>query len=1643
MDVRLPDGTILRGVPEGTTKDDLRAKLEANGYKGFGLADPADQARRENTVSRALGENVRGGLAAIGDMIMSAPGDATDAYVRGVTTLGGGDPKLVKQVGEDAGRRITQAITPNSMEEAFAPDRESGAYKNIMLPFEKMIQGYGDIGRTAEMLGGAGPDAKTGAAIGENAFVIGMGSMAGLEVGKRTQQRILNKSVRDAEAQREALRVERERVLAEKDQMESQRNPTEAQNQLNFEQKAAQPDFFDPQPNPNSRGLPGDDTTFTNPQRTYEETRPYSGQMELFGEQPRQFPAGDTAPARAIDSPEGVKGYEQAPLNPVKFADQSETPDALGHRGESVQEGLPFTGRAELPFNLVEDLDKAHRGLSVEGNPAKALTELRSQWDRVEKMMQQASDARLEKTNLGTVENGPYKTTLKMLEEKRAEIARAAETLEAKYGSYLSEVEKTTIASMKRILETNPRNIHNALDMGPRAEKTTWPWIEKTQTLTERNKFNNEGDKALSSHTSPTTKLGGVGRRGRNQGGAIDPEVFLKDFPEFVASKVKDAYGKLQVMYHGTSKDKAFKNINAGQRGAWFTRNPKEASSYAADNDSQKGVYEDGKFRHVNTASRVMPAYLNIQNPFDVQGSGHSPIVTRILGQLNRSKAYGKVQKELFHRLKYEGYDGVKWGDGVWVAFKPEQIQSALSPSTNPNRGKRGQGGAVNPSVFVEGAKKLLGKSDEQYNKFKEQLKSEGLDLSDDITRAMFKKQQGGPKYTAPNPQASILNVTRNLPGFEKLDNQYLNTWDMEQLTKAVVDWGKDIQFGTKNTIKKIVNGRFVAKIHPVLSYVSSNIHRIKNEVRLRSENLLMGDAYDSKGRRIPAKGSPMELWSRFSEADKAILNDVGQAFTNKADGVVTDIELNAKARELHGRDLTEAELQSYRARRKGLDKAWKDMNDYILANPKANGALREPLPYLPNFWSPAEFGGKFLVFIKDPATGKVEGMSGSYFLPNKAKLQAAFPGKDVSFIEKSISNNLNPEALEATIRYLAEPKREAVRTALNEAMRAQGFKKHSSKREGVAGWLGSEGGTKGVKNYEKVYEEYIRSVYNHIGNRELDKLHSSIGENTAIDRVAPRAVKLGLESVDQARGRMNSLFSSLEKEVGQALNGVGLPQSFLGDIRKVSNEASVKLLIAFGKVSQLTAQLFQAAQSAPIKVLGMAAENAGMNSIESIGTLMKVSAKTMHDLVNPSEQTIKDVIGLRREGALEATFQYDYKEYNQGMSALKNKPLEWLTLTAPLTMLESGIVRKPAGLMFVNFLREVGYPEANIYKMASELTDQYSATAKQYESAHVFGRTGEVGRFARPLQSFSTTWLGTYMEALQTAMRNPTSAAHALPLLYGLVATYAVTGIMGLPGIKEWDAVVEFVNKHANTSFKTGTETVLANVKSGEARFGYLWAKLGVNLGTTMQAPTMTQSVAPGVQLLGSAASALSTGVRNTGVFGEHNKPTESEKREAVKGITPASSWGMTESYFSNPSTMSTVDRFMENPTGTYKNNRSEGGFDRNDRDWNVRKYLGAYTTKEAADKARNWEATRVGKEEKSHKSDLVQLIVDQMISTGKIDQKLLDRAVELKYPPADLQKAIKAELMDQYLPKDDKLMGKGRSLKQQRAAQLLRELQ
>lgn len=136
-------------------------------------------------------------------------------------------------------------------------------------------------------------------------------------------------------------------------------------------------------------------------------------------------------------------------------------------------------------------------------------------------------------------------------------------------------------------------------------------------------------------------------------------------------TKVVDQNGQPLVVYHGTSSDTDFKKFRIGQRGAWFGESPDTASMYATSNDSQGHVWDGRNFIPKNTKPRIYPVYLNIQNPYTLTEADW----TDLRGD---SSSYQVKQRALTNRAKAMGHDGINYGDGVWVAFRPEQIKSAV-----------------------------------------------------------------------------------------------------------------------------------------------------------------------------------------------------------------------------------------------------------------------------------------------------------------------------------------------------------------------------------------------------------------------------------------------------------------------------------------------------------------------------------------------------------------------------------------------------------------------------------------------------------------------------------------------------------------------------------------------------------------------------------------------------------------------------------------------------------------------------------------------------------------------------------------------------------------------------------------------------
>ena len=159
MDVRLPDGTIIRGVPDGMSKAELTAKLQANGYDVSKLTappvpQPPDSLRPRPSVDaipqeRTLWEKARPFVAPT----VEALGAAGGAVLGGGAGLLGGGP-VGAAAGGAAGAGLGYGIAKEVLELADTslgtkPPRQGAA--QIVEPVRNVIEGaaFDAAGRVA------------------------------------------------------------------------------------------------------------------------------------------------------------------------------------------------------------------------------------------------------------------------------------------------------------------------------------------------------------------------------------------------------------------------------------------------------------------------------------------------------------------------------------------------------------------------------------------------------------------------------------------------------------------------------------------------------------------------------------------------------------------------------------------------------------------------------------------------------------------------------------------------------------------------------------------------------------------------------------------------------------------------------------------------------------------------------------------------------------------------------------------------------------------------------------------------------------------------------------------------------------------------------------------------------------------------------------------------------------------------------------------------------------------------------------------------------------------------------------------------------------------------------------------------------
>jgi len=367
------------------------------------------------------------------------------------------------------------------------------------------------------------------------------------------------------------------------------------------------------------------------------------------------------------------------------------------------------------------------------------------------------------------------------------------------------------------------------------------------------------------------------------QGGAVDPDVFLKDFPEFVSSVIKDTAGKLKVLYHGTSADQIFDNFKANKRGIFLTDDPSIASMYARDNDIKGPKYDSttGKYVDKNVADRVIPVYVDIKNPYKLSEQEAK--------DFKYTSNYAKMQRDLTARVKAQGHDGIIYPDGAIVAFDPKQIVSATSPKIGQSKFGKGQRGSIG----------FFGK--DPFEKFAENLRKEVPNVSEEAIKYAWDKQQAQatPAIEAQKQKTAQGQAYSNITGLDpKISGE---VWTPEKAVE-IFKTTPDIQDRSFLTEQVMSSGRLQRDLlnNPVTTQIYNLTSKAIEQARLRARQVLddvntglipkirsrtiLGGAKEMRDLmqwRFANEGLGKELPNTFSAKAKVINDSMNKADAN------------------------------------------------------------------------------------------------------------------------------------------------------------------------------------------------------------------------------------------------------------------------------------------------------------------------------------------------------------------------------------------------------------------------------------------------------------------------------------------------------------------------------------------------------------------------------------------------------------------------------------------------------------------------------------------------------------------------------------------------------------------------------------------
>jgi len=823
--------------------------------------------------------------------------------------------------------------------------------------------------------------------------------------------------------------------------------------------------------------------------------------------------------------------------------------------------------------------------------------------------------------------------------------------------------------------------------------------------------------------------------------------------------------------------------------------------------------------------------------------------------------------------------------------------------------------------------------------------------------------------------------------------------------------------------------GKLSARYNPLVSYHSHVMDKIDGAVRFAKETAVWGKTASNNWRGKPSMVKSDDGALTIIHGIKRGRQETFRTTVMKyMDGkLLTEEGLDSPSNSMLMADgLSPREIQGYRAMEKQFNTLLDRVNEM---GAKVNKEKWTPIRRIPGYF-PGVWLGDYRAFVKDKEGNNYATLAFDH--PYELKqLEAQLPqlesqhGVKGLFIEESdVSANKytmkDTSAFQLALDVFPAdtPLGKALEQARNDIVKHRGFRKHGLQKKGVYGSLGSGKGD--FSGMVRASEIYFEQGYNFLGDMQkklaLSELRDTFAKNDySLEQNLKNTNRYLDDITANSIGSVENMWKGLDAvlevpmEVSGRMTGIGGRSSAKRTIRGLNALANIYNLVTmkqpivnamqplyalpkamqikarFGSDVSITSNFTRALTEAFVP---------GYLSVESRSALTyarntgMIDARTL-DLINGNAGQAKSIIGK----GIGAT--------SKGFGHLQS----WW---------EQEVVRVPVYLFFNHMLKGEILETKARHEAAAQMTSDYMVNYSKTQTPMIYSQMGLLGEAARPYQQFTHNYQGQLLEFTQETINNK----DARPLAAFMGVQWTMAGLLGLiPLAGGVTAAVKAYNAFTDDPVPTPEEVLMSSGQSNVWTWGPASVFTGLNLTSSAGAPNIFPTPGmPGVSL----ATSLGKDVGGLAVDAMQGTADTPSKMKAAMTATPSALKGLVQEHFAGG-----PDKPIPNPrrdmVPDLPRPRTSG-------ERFIKNWLGADPLSEAIPKAKIRKVEEGLKKLNAKEQKYINKFVDDYVSTGETNEKMLAKLKESGTKPSEVISAIKSKIKDRALGRlESQLFKKG----------------